>query len=69
MLEGRHGGDHVFHSLAIISPSEARALIGWLARYISMSDPDPISMAIAASKAHASAIIREQTTVAKELGL
>ncbi len=58
-----------FHTIQVISPTEARVIIGWLARYIALSDPDPISMAIASSKAHANRIISDQTTIARELGL
>lgn len=58
-----------FRTLQVISPSEARKLIGWLARYIAISDPDPISLAIASTKAHASEICREQVKIAKELGI
>jgi len=58
-----------FLTLQVISPAEARELIGWLARYIAISDPDPISLAIASTKAHASEIRREQTKIAKELGI
>ena len=58
-----------FHTLQVISPSEARVIIGWLARYIALSDPDPVSLAIASTKAHANGIVREQNNIAKELGL
>ena len=58
-----------FHTTQVISPSEARRLIGWLARYIAYSDPDPISLAIAESKAHANGVIRNQDQIAKELGM
>lgn len=58
-----------FRTIQVISPSEARIAIGWLARYIALSDPDPISLSIAATKAHANGIKREQDVIAKELGL
>ena len=58
-----------FHTIQVISPSEARRLVGWLARYIAYSDPDPISLAIAESKAHANGVIRSQDIIAKELGM
>lgn len=61
--------DKQFHTTQVISPSEARRLIGWLARYIAYSDPDPISLAIAASKSHANGVIRNQDQIAKELGM
>jgi hypothetical protein len=58
-----------FHSNQVISPSEARRLIAWLARYIAMSDPDPVSLAIASTKTHAKLIQLEQDRLAKELGV
>lgn len=58
-----------FRTNQVISPSEARELIGWLAQYIALSDPDPISLAIASTKAHAQLIRHEQNKIAKELGL
>ena len=61
--------DKNFHTTQVISPSEARRLIAWLARYIAYSDPDPISLSIAASKAHADGVIREQANIATTLGL
>lgn len=61
--------DKEFHTLQIVSPSEARVMIGWLARYIALSDPDPVSLAIAETKAHANGVLRNQNQIAKELGL
>lgn len=61
--------DREFHTSQVISPSEARRLVGWLARYIAYSDPDPISLAIAETKAHANGVMRNQDQIAKELGL
>ena len=58
-----------FHTVQVISPSEARRLVGWLARYIAYSDPDPISLAIAETKAHANGVMRNQDQIAKELGI
>lgn len=58
-----------FHTTQVISPTEARVIIGWLARYIALSDPDPVSLAIASTKAHANGVLREQNNIAKELGL
>ncbi len=49
-----------FRTYQVLSPSQARVLIGWLARYIALSDTDPISLAIASTKVHASEIRREQ---------
>ena len=59
----------MFHTTQVISPSEARRLIGWLARYIAYSDPDPSSLAIAETRAHANGIFRSQDQIAKELGI
>jgi hypothetical protein len=61
--------DREFHTIQVLSPSEARVMIGWLARYIALTDPDPISLAIASTKAHANGIVRQQLNIAKELGL
>jgi len=61
--------DREFFTNQVLSPSKAREMIGWLARYIALSDPDPISVAIASTKAHAQRIRSEQDTIAKELGL
>lgn len=67
LLENR--SDKEFRTAQIISPSEARRLVGWLARYIAYSDPDPISLAIAETRAHANGVMKAQNQIAKELGM
>lgn len=62
-------GKRKFHGTNIINPSDARLIIGWLARYIAQADPDPVSLAIASTKAHARLIEKDQNNIAKELGL
>lgn len=49
--------------------TKVKKLIGWLAQYLVEVDPDPISLSIAATKAHATRIRAEQDKIASELGL